>query len=97
MELTYNYCFKVSHSCVRFSPKISRSIPPKILLPSFFLVGMFPSFRKNETTAGLFTYGSNKNSQLGHEETDITEVEGLEAVRHVALGAFHSACVPGRY
>eukprot|EP00434_Breviolum_minutum_P019125 symbB.v1.2.016858.t1/scaffold1298.1/size126199/1 len=42
----------------------------------------------------LYTYGSNKNSQLGHDETDAPSmVEGLEKARQVALGAFHSACV----
>ena len=30
---------------------------------------------------GLFTYGSNKNSQLGHEDSEPSPVEGLENVR----------------
>ena len=35
-------------------------------------------------TSGLYTYGSNKNSQLGHDETDAPSmVEGLEKARQV--------------
>ena len=34
--------------------------------------------------SGLYTYGSNKNSQLGHDETDAPSmVEGLEKARQV--------------
>ena len=38
-------------------------------------------------TSGLYTYGSNKNSQLGHDETDAPSmVEGLEKARQVPFG-----------
>ncbi|CAK9057059.1 E3 ubiquitin-protein ligase HERC2 (HECT domain and RCC1-like domain-containing protein 2) (HECT-type E3 ubiquitin transferase HERC2) [Durusdinium trenchii] len=43
----------------------------------------------------VYTYGSNKSNQLGRDDDPNAPglVEGLENVRQVALGAFHSACV----
>lgn len=38
-------------------------------------------FEDGSLAPGLFTYGSNKNSQLGHEDSDPSPVEGLENVR----------------
>ncbi|CAJ1330084.1 unnamed protein product [Effrenium voratum] len=41
----------------------------------------------------LYTWGSNKYSQLGRSSTETVGTVELEGPREVALGAFHTACV----
>jgi len=46
----------------------------------------------------IYTYGSNKYSQLGHESSGehnpgLVELDGGSRTRQVSLGSFHSACV----